>query len=65
MQIEIQKSDVIPTKFEAGEDNPDPLAQCDVTPAYKNLHIENESQLLSVLNEAVKFWFSALENVSI
>jgi hypothetical protein len=47
------------------EDNHDPLETCDVTPAYSNLNLENESQTLETLNEAVACWTIALSNVSL
>jgi hypothetical protein len=47
------------------QDNYDPLETCDVTPAYKNLSLENESKTLETLNKAVACWTSALQNVSL
>ncbi|KDR18757.1 hypothetical protein L798_06435 [Zootermopsis nevadensis] len=60
---EVLSSNIIPTKFQSQqEDNHDPLETCDVTPAYRNLNLENESQILETLNEAVACWTSALQN---
>lgn len=59
------RSNIIPTKVQSQqEDNHDPLETCDVTPAYRNLSLENESQTLEALKEAVACWTSALQNVS-
>ncbi|KAJ4441506.1 hypothetical protein ANN_11362 [Periplaneta americana] len=60
---EILQSNLIPTKIEAEqEDNPDPLQTCNVIPAYANLSLENESQLLETLNKAVGAWILSLVN---
>jgi hypothetical protein len=47
------------------QDNHDPLETCDVTPAYKNLSLENESRILETLNKAIACWTNALQNVSL
>ncbi|PNF23528.1 hypothetical protein B7P43_G05592 [Cryptotermes secundus] len=60
---EILSSNIIPTKMQSQQqDNHDPLETCDVTPAYRNLSLENESKTLETLNKAVTCWTNALQN---
>jgi hypothetical protein len=65
-QEEILNSNIIPFKLQSQqEDNHDPLETCDVTPAYRYLNLENETQTLETLNKAVVCWTNALKNVSL